>query len=281
MNDVRSALLELRELRDRVRRAMESLHLDFNSAVSNSRLRLRAWRRTREGPPYAVYWILFNRRTLERFGWQKKQPRFPFRRLKIHTRQNLDDAIYHGMASASRHTVYRFHAKLTALNAAQAAISRGVDGLRKLLSGFRTKDLPKDAFQRADTLLTAFDISLDDARGELMNLELESKFFANLPLRLVFEQDAHHPHGRLRWRWVRDGRPELPLTDRRKRELRLPPEMRSQFTPYELRRRRGMVRQNRLSKIARRLKTRVNPAPDQVRTLLETQGIPLPRRESA
>lgn len=282
MNDIRAALFDLRILRGLVERRMDALPTWFNAQVKHGLLRLRAWRRTKDGPPYAVYWILLNRRIVDRFSWLRKAPRFPFRRLKIRTRQDIDDAIYHGIVSSHRQDVYRYHARATAHNAVHSLISRAMDDVRKLLQAFRPSTRFTDSHRRAEAHLAAFERAVDDVRTKLQAIDVEMRIYATyLPLRLVFEQDAHHPWGRLRWRWVRDGRPEPPLTDRRKRELRLPAELRSLFTPFELRRRQCMSRINRLSKVARRLRTRVLPIPDQVRHVLEAEGIPLPRRESA
>lgn len=277
MNALRSALFDLRILRGLIERRMESLPGWFNHLVPHGRLRLRPWRRTKEDSPYAVYWILLNRRIAERFSWIRKQPRFPFCRLKIRSRQDLDDAIFHGMVTSRRQDVYRYHDQATTLNAAHSSISRAVDDVRKYLQGFRLTAPPtKDSFKRVEAHLLAFDRALDDARTELQALDVEMRIYAtSLPLRLVFEQDAHHPYGRVRWRWVRDGRSEQPLTDRRKRELRIPAELRPLFTPYESRRRQVMSRLLRLTKIAKRLKTRILPIPDQVRVQLEIKGIPV------
>src|SRR5687767_10164147 len=136
MNEIRAALLDLRVLRGLIETRMDTLPQWFNGQVRFGRLRLRTWRRTKDGPPYAVYWILLNRHIVDRLSWIRKQPRFPFRRLKIGSRQDLDDAIYHGMVSSCRQIVYRYHDQATVHNAAHASISRAVDDVRKLLQAF-------------------------------------------------------------------------------------------------------------------------------------------------
>jgi hypothetical protein len=281
MNDIRAALRELRLLRSGIEQRMLSLPDSFNGMVRYGRLRLRPYRRTKDGPPYAVYWILMSRHPIHALTGVRRKPRYPFRRVKVSSRQDLDDAIYHGAISACRETVYRMHARVTALNESHAAISGALEDIRRLLQGF-CRERFTDPDQRAEACLSAFEDALDDAMSELQAVDTEMRIFpGGLPLRLVYERDAAHPYGRLRWRWVRDGRPESPLTDRRKRELRLPRELRLLFTPYERRRRRATAQLIRLTRIARRLKTQVLPVPAKVQTLLASEGMSVSWRTPA
>jgi hypothetical protein len=99
----------LRDLRRWIERRMEALPAAFKSAVGRGRLLLHAWRRGKDLPPYAVYRVLVNRRRRIGSSWESAEPRFPFRRLKIHTRQDLDDAVWHGLLSRNRRQVYGQH----------------------------------------------------------------------------------------------------------------------------------------------------------------------------
>ena len=282
MIDVRGVLSEFRSLLSWIEARMLLLQTTFNQEVPHGRLRLRPYRRSKDGPPYAVYWILISRRRLDGVTGIRRKPRYPFRRVPVNSRQDLDDALYHGAISSRREVVYRTHARLAALNDAHASISGAVEAIRRNLQGFLPQAPTRDPLRRAEAYLTAFEDALDDARSELQAIDAEMRILADyLPLRLVFEVDAEHPYGRLRWRWTRDGRPELPLTDRRKRELRLPRELWRDFTPFEGRRRRAAARLARLTRIARRVKTRVLPVPARVRDLLGLDSPPVYRRTSA
>ena len=114
----------------------------FNLSVKFGRLRLRPWRRIKEAPPYSVYWILLNPKLRGSLLRKTEQPKFPFRRFKVRNRQELDDAIYHGMVSSYRQIVYRFNAKAFALNTAHSLISQAIDGVRKQLEYFSPYDPP-------------------------------------------------------------------------------------------------------------------------------------------
>jgi hypothetical protein len=209
--DVRTGLAQLFQLRRLIEARMEKLPGLFNLSVKRGSLRLRAWRRAKSVPPYAVYWVRMNRRRLPARGWRKLAPVFPFHRPKIRTRRDLDAAIFFGMVAKSRRIVYRFHAQMTTLNAAHAAISAALEECRKRLHPFRRPSEIvrfRDDFHRVLSHLDDFEAALDEAQTELQKLELEMRIYTQLPLRLVYEQDADHPYGRLRWRWVRDGKAE-------------------------------------------------------------------------
>jgi len=276
MNDVRVALSRLGHLLLMVERRMEELMEGFNVLVKFGRLRLRPWRRTKESPPYAVYWILLNPQLYERVPWKKKKPRFPFRRFKVRNRQELDDAIYHGMVSSYRKVVYRYHAWATALNSAHSLISRTIDGVRKQLAGFNPAAPParfKSNHHRASVYLEGFIKGLEEAKTDLQRLAVQMRVYDYLPLRLEYEQDPDHPYGRLRWRWVRDGKPEAALTERHKRHLSLRWEDRNLLKPFELRRRKVTSRLGVFTKIVRRLRARIPPSVTRVLKLLGTEEL--------
>lgn len=264
MKEFRDHLARLGRLQRIIERRMEELPDAFNGSVPNGRLRLRAWRRLQDGPPYAVYWILMNRLRSTEFRWQREKPVFPFRRRKIRTRQDLDDAIFFGMACRVRRTVYRYHKQVTALNAAHVTIAKGVEELRKRLHPFRAAapDEPVDLqywhgrdFRRCRRLLHGFEAHLDAVQLDLERLDLEMAILPGLPFRLVFEQDIDHPHGRLRWRRIRDGQIIPTLTDRVKRQLRLDPDTSKMLTPYERRRRQGLRRLKAATTVLRHLRS--------------------------
>ena len=229
---------------------------------------LRPWRRRKLALPYAVYWIILNRRRIREHSWQKEKPTFPFRRPVIRTRENLDDAIFFARASKVRRAVYRFHRLIKALNASHAEISRSLDTLRKRLGRFSGPSL-------ADRL-RGLELAFDDARTALQRLDLDMSILPGLPFRLVYEQDFDHPHGRIRWRRVADGRPLPPLTDTLKRALRVPSHVRPLLTPYELARRRAMTRMKSLSMLQRGILAFLPPLLHRTRERLGICGIVLP-----
>ncbi len=276
MMEVHAGLTNLQRLQQRIEALMESLPEQFNRSIKNSRLRLRAWRRSKGLPPFAVYWVILNRRRDARDGWGTRAPRFPFYRPKTRTRQNLDDAIYFGMAAQYRRIVYTFHARAMALNAAHGMISGAVEGFRKMLRPYEldTGGNPfRDNFSRVIAYLKGFAFSFSAAQTDLQKLELEMRLYSPLPLRLIYEQDAEHPYGRLRWRWVADGAPESPLNDRRKRDLRLEKSIRMELTPFEQGRRRGVRRLKVFTEVLRRLRARIPAVIQKTLDLLKTEGI--------
>jgi hypothetical protein len=285
VKEIRDRLAELDRLQRDIEYRMAALPERFTQSVPRARLRLRAWRRQKGGPPYAVYWIIMNRRRIPEFRWERDKPTFPFRRRKIRTRQDLDDAIFLGMACNARRTVYRYHAEVRALNAAHASIARAVEAIRKRLHPYRefAPDEPADLhlwhgldFRRVRRLLHGFESHLDSVQVDLQRLDLDMSILPILPFRLVYEQDLDHPYGRLRWRRIRDGRMMPPLTDRLKRELRLDPEIRRRITPYEVQRRRTMRRLTAATSVLRSIQTPLPWLLPKALTLLRNGGIDIP-----
>jgi len=285
MKEIRDWLAHLDRLQQAIEHRMEAIPDRFNGSVPRGRLRLRAWRRQKDGPPYAVYWILMNRRRIREFRWQREKPVFPFRRRKIRTRQDLDDAIFFGMVCKARRMVYRYHAQVTALNAAHASIARAVEAIRKRLHPYRefAPDEPVDLrlwrgrdFRRVRTLLHGFEAHLDSVQLDLQRLDLDMSIMPNLPFRLVYEQDLDHPYGRLRWRRVRDSMMMPPLTDRLKRQLRLDPETSKLITPYELKRRGAMRRLKAATSVLRRIQSPLPWLLPNVLAILQEAAIDIP-----
>jgi hypothetical protein len=272
VKDILDLLLQLDAFRRQIQREMLALPERYQRAAPEGRLKLRPWRRRKLAPPYAVYWIILNRRRIREHSWQKEKPTFPFRRPVIRTRENLDDAIFFARASKVRRVVYRFHRLVKALNASHAEISRGIDTLRKRLGRFSGPTL-------ADRL-RSLELSFDDARIALQRLDLDMSILPGLPFRLVFEQDFEHPYGRVRWRRVADGRPLPALTDKLKRALRVPSEIRSLLTPHELARRRAMARMKSLSMLRRGILAFLPPLLRRTRERLGIHGIDL-QKEAA
>lgn len=285
MKDLRDHLARLDRLQHSIERRMDELPDRFNRSVPRGRLRLRAWRRQKDASPYAVYWILMNRRRISEFRWQRQEPVFPFRRRKIRTRQDLDDAIFFGMACHARRTVYRYHHQVTALNFAHAAIARAVEELRKRLHPFRgaARDVPRDLrywhghdARRVRSLLHDFEAHLDAVQIDLERLDLETALLPGLPFRLVFEQDLDHPNGRLRWRRVRDGKILPDLTDRVKRRLRVDPATSRMLTPFEQRRRQSLRRLKAATTVVRHLRASLPRILPKALALLRKGGIDIP-----
>lgn len=276
MKDILDLLAQLGELRRRIQYEMLALPERFQRAAPQTLLKLRCWRRRKLARPFAVYWIILNRRRIREHRWQKEKPTFPFRRPVIRTRENLDDAIFFARASKVRRVVYRFHRLVKALNASHAEISRGIDTLRKRLGRF--PDLPVEPqLPSLAGRLRGFELAIDDARNALQRLDLDMSILPGLPFRLVYEQDFEHPYGRVRWRRVADGRPLPALTDKLKRALRIPAEIRPLLTPHELARRRAMERMKSLSTLRRGILAFLPPLLRRTRERLGVFGIDLPK----
>lgn len=282
MRDILDFLLQVARFRRAIQVEMVALPERFQRAAPICRMRLRPWRDAR-GFPFAIYWIIINRRRASRFRWQKDKPTFPFRRPKIRTRENLDDAIFFAHASKVRRVVYQFHALVKAVNSAHAELSRAIDSLRKRLRRFLCCATDLQSYGKDIARVAGFvgglEIAFDESRISLQRLDFDMSILPSLPFRLFFEQDLEHPYGRLRWRRVSDGRPFPALTDKVKRALHVPAEISRLLTPHERKRRWSMRNHKRLTTLRRRILATFPPLLNRVKDGLRVHGIDLERHK--
>jgi hypothetical protein len=276
VNEILELVVQVDALRRRISYEMSMLPERFQRAAPQGLLRLRPWRRRRLALPYAVYWIILNRRRIRENRWQKERPTFPFRRPVIRTRQDLDDAIFFARASKVRRVVYSFNLVVKDLNATHAELSRAIDTVRKRIARFPQVAVEHRLWALAGRL-RGFELAFDDVRTALQRLDLDMSILPGLPFRLVFEQDVEHPYGRVRWRRVSDGRPVPALTDKVKRALRIPVDVRRLLTPHERARRQAMARLKFLTALRRRLLAFLRPLIERTRRLFWFLRIELPK----
>jgi hypothetical protein len=239
---VQVPLLEVIHLLSTVERWMESLKESFNDAMPPSLLRLRPWPRTKGGPPYALYWIFFQRCRPRYDEWtfrlvEDRKPR-RFRRLKIRTRADLSTYVHLARLNTHREGVYRYHDRAQALNEAHRVLARALDSVRKMvngraaecwtsneispLDGSRFLDVPRRHLAWIEQLWrigwTMRGLS-DDMRQFTEN---RRQSFPRQRYKLVYQEDSDHPYGRLIWRDELSRASFSSMPDRLRRKLRIP-----------------------------------------------------------
>lgn len=275
VEEIQLRVRKLSVLRLSVEHRMEALKEAFNASMPRSRLRLRPWSRRKGEPPYAVYWILLTRkrRFFENRTWQAIEDMRPrwFKRLKIRTRRDLDLAIHRAGMDAVRHGVHRYHDDVLALNEAHRSLARGMDSIRRMLSGrdagkgLTSPELPEELDGRWLS---------DDVRGVTRSawrleclvrrttndLALVSRLQSRQPgwirYRLEFRQGKDHPYGHLVWRDLETRSTYACLDDRTKRRLGIPAHMRGVLTPFELNRRDLIRELKSRTSLLRRIRTK-------------------------
>ena len=275
---VQVLLLEVIHLLSTVERWMESLKDSFNDIMPRSLLRLRPWPRTKGGPPYALYWIFFQRRRPRYDEWtfrriEDRKPR-RFRRLKIRTRADLSAYVHLARLDAHRQGVYLYHDRAQALNEAHRVLARALDSVRKMVSGRAAQCWVPDEVPPLDCsrFLGVADRHLfwidelwrvgwamrglsDDMRQFAEN---RRQSFPRQRYRLVYHEDSDHPYGRLIWRDGLSGASFSSMPDRLRRKLRI---SRSDFiADAEALRRRYTKRLQTYAKLVKRIRLKLGHA---------------------
>jgi len=231
--------MEVVRLLEAVENRMEWLKDGFNDAVPKSLLRLRPWPRRKGEPPYALYWIFFQRirRTFDPYTYRETTSNKPrrFRRLKIRTRADLSTEVHLARLDAHRRTVFEFHDRALALNEAHRILARGLDSVRKMVSGrigessecppFRDSRFAHAPFRVYQWIerLWKFGWAVREAGDELQQAAVNRrKECPRARYRFVYLEDAEHPYGRLLWRDELSRVSYTSLPDRERRRLRIP-----------------------------------------------------------
>jgi hypothetical protein len=284
------SMITLHALRAQVQRQMARLPDFFNREAGLGRLRLRPEVRIPDGLPCRLSWVLMNPSRL-RFGLSSRlarKPRWPFKRVTIHSSRDLDSAIHRGLMDSRRGLIHRYHHGASTLNATSKQLTAAFCGIRKLLARFAPREneradyltpathrLPPDVL-RCLWLLRGCILSLKSAQDELESIANRYNAFAFVPdFFLVFVADREHRYGRLLWVQRPQGTFFSSLTDRVKRQLGLSDSFRKLLTPYELERRWATKALTGITGVLKRIRLRIPAATRKANETLTQGGYPL------
>jgi hypothetical protein len=284
------SILNLQSLRARVQRHMVELPEFFNRDAGLGRLRLRPEVRTPGGLPSRLCWILMNPSKL-RFGLSSplaRKPKWPFKRVTIHSSRDLDSAIHWGLMDSRRSLIHRYHRKASILNAASKELTAALSGIRKLLGRFAPREretaryltpptpgLPPDV-RRCLWLLRGSLLSLKSAQDALEAIANRYNALNSVPDFFIgFVTDREHRYGRLLWVQREQANYFSSLTDPVKRRLGLSGYARKLLTPYELERRSATRALTGITSVLKRIRLRIPAATRKANEILTLGGYAL------
>lgn len=275
-NELRLGILQLHSLRSRVQQHMSQIPEFFNREAGIGRLRLRADSRTPDAPPYRLSWILMNRASnrFETYSRFARKPKWPYKRLSIHSSRELDSAIHWGLMDSRRSLIRSYHRRATTLNAVSKELTAALSGIRKRLGRFASREREVIPYLHTPSqnfppdvrcclwLLRGAILSLKTAQDELE--EIATRFNEAYQVVLgffpVFVADTEHRYGRLLWIERMSGTYYSSLTDTLKRRVGLSEDLRKLLTPYELERRSRTRALGQVTDIFKRIRLRVPAA---------------------
>ena len=245
-----------------VRGTMADLANEFRAAFPRTRLRLCPWRRMKDAPPYALYWVQLCRNynpqlPLGTPGSLDRRYRKHLPTWRAYVSRLTKYVLFHsgGQLHSRRHAIQAFDNRRLALNGSLSQLSRARDRIRKmLLYGYPSRSQsstseppPREIIpecllhDRRLVALGAWRLARAIAEAESDLRALVSRHNANPPsprLRLLFARDRDHPHGRVKWYDSFGRRSFSSLTKEKKRLISIPRHLHPTLTPFEQGRRR-------------------------------------------
>jgi hypothetical protein len=268
---------------------MEDLRKAYIRTVPRSRLGLRPWTRTKDGPPYAIYWIRLNRRhqTFDDRTWEVMSPNRPrwFRRLKIRTYRELGSALHWAGLDASRKTIHLFGKRVRTLNEAHTLLCRSIASLRTMIRG-RAAGLafPLDHPPFPEAVEAGLGPRARDLLGSVWKFAWRVEFvslglhrlsehhrecFPDMSWHLQPFSDRDHPFGHLHWQNSEDGATLPSLDTRTMHRIHLPEEYHKMTLLWEKERQGVNLLLKERAKVFRRMMRKIQEALDRTAEVLQ------------